>query len=158
MQEQQVIRYAITGAVLLIVLAIRWRRTGRTYRLRLETLWIVPAIYLAFATAMFVAYPPHGFGWALCAVAVVAGAATGWQRGRMMTISVDPDTHQLNQRASPAALLFIVALIVVRSGARELLAGGGGALHLNAMTLTDALIALALGLFAAQRLEMYLRA
>lgn len=158
MQQQQVIRYAITGVVIAIVLAIRWRRTGRSYRLRLETLWVVPAIYVAMVAAMFATHPPHGPGWALCGVALVLGAAIGWQRGRMMAIEVDPATHQLNQRSSPAALLIIVVLIAVRSGARTLLADGGGAMHLDPMVLTDVLLAMALGLFATQRLEMFLRA
>jgi len=75
-----------------------------------------------------------------------------------MRIEVDPETHQLNQRASPAAVLFIFALIAIRTGARALLTESGGALHLNAFAITDILIALAVGLFAMTRLEMYLRA
>ncbi|MCD2324654.1 cytochrome c biogenesis protein CcdC [Sphingomonas sp. IC-56] len=154
------ISYAISGTIIALVLGIRIWRMNKVRPLRIERLWIVPAI-LALATAsMFIAAPPSPLGWALSLVALVIGAALGWQRGRFMRIQIDPETHMLNQRSSPAALLFIVGLIAVRFAARSALASGAGDtfLHLNAMTLTDILVALALGLVAATRLEMYLRA
>lgn len=154
------ISYAISGTIIALVLGIRIWRMNKVRPLRIERLWIVPAI-LALATAsMFIAAPPSPLGWALSLVALVIGAALGWQRGRFMRIQIDPETHMLNQRSSPAALLFIVGLIAVRFAARSALASGAGDtfLHLNAMTLTDILVALAFGLVAATRLEMYLRA
>ncbi len=158
MTQQQLISYAITGIIVVLVLTLRLRGMSKMRRLRLETLWIVPAIYLAFAAVMFWERPPQGLIWAVCGVALIVGAAIGWQRGKLMRIEVDPDTHQLNQRASPAAVLFIFALIIIRTGARALLAQGGGTLHLNAFAITDILIALAVGLLATTRVEMYLRA
>jgi hypothetical protein len=85
---------------------------------------------------------------------LVIGAAVGWQRGKMMHIHVDPETHALNQKASPAAILFLVALIAVRSFGRGLLGSEG----LSPAMLTDPLIAFALGMFTLTRVEMYLRA
>jgi hypothetical protein len=158
-QNSDLIKYAITGVIVLLVLGLRLRGMSRMRRLRLETLWIVPAIYLVFAAVMFTEFPPSLTGWAIAAVALFIGAGIGWQRGKLMQIHVDPETHQLNQRASPAAILFIFGLIAVRMAARGVLANGTGTgFHLNAMLVTDVLIALAVGLFAAQRLEMYLRA
>ena len=158
-QSSEWISFAITAVVIVVVMALRLRGMRKMRRLRLETLWIVPVVYLIFAGVMFYEFPPTGIAWAVCAVALVAGAAIGWQRGKLMEIHVDPETHRLNQKGSPAALLFIVALIVVRFGAKSILAEGGGyGFHLNAMVVTDVLIALALGLFSATRLEMYLRA
>jgi membrane protein CcdC involved in cytochrome C biogenesis len=72
-----------------------------------------------------------------------------------MEIHVDPETHALNQKASPAAMFFLIGLIVVRSAARSLL---GAESHVSAAMLTDPLIAFALGMFTLQRVEMYLRA
>ena len=159
-QPNQWMQYAITAVIVMIVLAIRLRGMRKMRRLRLETLWVVPAIYLLFAGIMFYEFPPTGVAWAVCAAALIVGAGIGWQRGKLMQIQVDPETHALNQKASPAAFLFIVVLIVVRMAAKNVLAGGDGGygFHLNAMVVTDVLIALALGLFAATRLEMYLRA
>src|SRR3546814_5356385 len=71
-----------------------------------------------------------------------------------MHIHVEPERHALNQRASPAGMLFLVVLIAVKMGAQT----AGGAVHMNVGLITDTLAALALGMFAMQRLEMYLRA
>jgi hypothetical protein len=76
----------------------------------------------------------------------------------MIRIEVDPQTHTLRATQSPFAILFILVLILIRSGLRAALLQGGEGGVLNAATLTDMLIAFALGLLAVQRLEMYLRA
>lgn len=157
-QANPLIGYAITAVVVAVVLALRWRRISRVVPLKLERLWIVPALYAGVAAVTFSASPPVGLTWLYCLFALALGAALGWQRGKLMRITVDPQTHALNQTSSPANMIFLLALVVVRSGARAVLAREGDALHLNALVVTDLLIALALGLLVAQRLEMYLRA
>lgn len=96
MQQQQLISYVITGVVVAIVLGLRLRGMSRMRRLRLETLWVVPTIYLLFAGAMFYQFPPSPVGWAISSAALIVGAAIGWQRGKLMQIHVDPETHALN--------------------------------------------------------------
>ena len=150
------ISYAIPFVVIAIVMALRWRRMSRVTPLKLERLWILPAFYLVVIGVTFAAHPPQRLGWLFCLGALGLGAALGWQRGKLMRITLDPETHALNQASSPAALLFIVVLIVVRSGARQAATFGGPA-GLDPMAITDVLMALALGLFTAQRVEMYLR-
>lgn len=130
---------------------------SRLRPLKVERLWIFPAIYLVIASVILFEFPPTGWQWAMCAAALLLGAAIGWQRGRLIHIELDPDTHALKQRASAGALMLLVVLVLLRTGARSL-AGEGGVLHVNALVLTDLLIVLALGLFTAQRVEMYLRA
>jgi membrane protein CcdC involved in cytochrome C biogenesis len=147
--------YAIPIAVFLIVIALRMRSMGRMRPLKLETLWVVPAMYAAVACIMFYSLPPLGWVGIATVVGLLIGAAVGWQRGKMMQIHVDQETHALNQKASPAAMLFLVALIVIRSGARAILGETGG---VSPAMLTDPLIAFALGMFSLTRLEMYLRA
>lgn len=154
---QQWISYVITAVVIAFVLALRFRRMNTARPLKLERLWIFPALYFVLASFMLFEFPPIGIQWALCAAALAIGAALGWQRGRMMRIEIDPESHALNQRASPGAIIFIALIIAVRAGARGLI-GAGGPLHLSTLALTDMLIVMALGLFTAQRLEMYLRA
>jgi membrane protein CcdC involved in cytochrome C biogenesis len=153
--HQSWVTYAITIGIIVVVLALRMRRMGQMRPLKLGGLWIVPAIYLAVAAIMFAQLPPTGWVAAACILALATGAAIGWQRGKMMHIHVDPETHVLNQKASPAALIFLIALIVLRSGARAILGQEGG---VSPAMLTDPLIAFALGMFALTRLEMYLRA
>ncbi len=145
--------------IVLLVVALRWWRGQKMRPLRLETLWVMPAIIAIVAGGLFYSLPPAGWGWAVCIVAAAAGLGLGWQRGRMMRIEVDPVTHKLNHRPSPAALLFIVALLLVRTGLKQAMAHGGASmLHLNAATVTDAFVALAWGLVVAQRVEMFVRA
>ncbi|MBY0520391.1 MAG: cytochrome c biogenesis protein CcdC [Sphingomonas sp.] len=154
----QWIGYVVGIAIAAFVLTVRARRLRRERPLKLERLWIFPTLYLVLASVMLFEFPPRGLQWAYCVAALAIGGVLGWQRGRMMRITVDPATHALNQRASPAAILFIIALIAVRAGARGLVGPGGGPLHLNALVVTDMLVVMALGLFSAQRIEMYLRA
>ena len=153
------IGYAITAIILAVVLAIRLKRMNVQRPLKLGQLWILPTLYAGIAVALFVATPPAGLGWLLCGVALLAGAALGWQRGRLIHVAVDPESHALSVRQSPAAVAFIIILIAVRSGLRAALANGGGSgLHLDVATATDLLVALAVGLLTVQRVEIYLRA
>lgn len=145
------VQYLIPIAVFAIVFAFRFRRMAQERPLKLERLWVVPAMYLVLVAVTFAAQPPSATGWLVSFVALLVGAALGWQRGKAMRISVDPETHQLNQRASPAAMLILLALVGVRAGLRA----EGTRYHLDAALITDALLAFALGLFAATRGEMY---
>lgn len=144
--------FAIVG----VVLFFRLRSLSRERPLKLAQLWIVPGIYALLAGFMFWSFPPKGMGIAYCAVAFLIGAALGWQRGTMMRIVVDPETQTLSQKASPMAMLFLLGLIVLRTGAREAAIFGG--FNVDLMLVTDLLLALALGLLTLQRVEMYLRA
>jgi len=153
--HQSWITYAITIGIIVVVLALRMRGMSKMRPLKLGALWIVPALYLAVAVFMFVQLPPTGSVAIASAVGVAIGAAVGWQRGKMMHIHVDPESHALNQKASPAAMMFLIVLIVVRAGARSVL---GQESNVSPAMLTDPLIAFALGMFTVTRLEMYLRA
>ena len=153
--HQTWVSYAITIGIIVIVMALRLRRAGQMRPLKLGSLWVVPVLYLAVAAIMFAQLPPTGWVAIACGVALLIGAAVGWQRGKMMHIHVDAETHALNQKASPAAMLFLVALIVVRMLARGMMGAEGA---VSPAMLTDPLIAFALGMFTLQRVEMYLRA
>jgi membrane protein CcdC involved in cytochrome C biogenesis len=159
MQTQQVhqswISYAVTIGVVVIVLGLRMRRMGQMRPLKLETLWVVPAIYFAVALLMFWQLPPTGWVGIASLAGLAIGAGVGWQRGKMMHIHVDPETHSLNQKASPAAMFFLIVLILVRMAARSIFVTEGG---ISPAMLTDPLIAFALGMFSLTRLEMFLRA
>jgi len=140
---------------MLVVVALRMRRMGQMRPLKLEGLWIVPVIYLAVTALMFWQLPPTGWVAIASAIGLLMGATVGWQRGRMMHIHVDPETHALNQKASPAAMVFLIALILVRTAARGIL---GHESNVSPAMLTDPLIAFALGMLTWTRVEMSLRA
>ena len=154
MTQADLLRYGIPVAIFVVIFAFRARRMTRMRPLKLEMLWVVPAIYLVIVALNFVAKPPSLNAWIASVVALVVGSAVGWQRGRMMEIHVDPETHALNQRGSPWAVLFLLAIV----GIKLLAQGEGRALGFDVMLVTDAALAFALGMFATTRLEMFLRA
>ena len=144
----------ITFAIIGVVLFFRLRSLSRERPLRLGQLWIVPGIFALVAGTLFWQHPPQGTGIAYCLVGFVVGAALGWQRGRMMHITVDPATQTLRQKASLGSMFFLLGLIAFRTLARV----EGAAWHFDVMLLTDVLLALGFGLLTLQRVEMYIRA
>jgi len=140
-------------AVALVVL-----RNMRARRLRVERLWIAPAIVLAI-TALLLAQqpPPSPLLAAGDALALGLGALGGWWRGRLTRIAVDPQTHALTSQASPVGMLLILAIFAVRYTLRS--AGASAGLPwLSVAQTTDLLMLFAVGLVCAQRLEMAVRA
>ncbi|HEY5409258.1 MAG TPA: hypothetical protein VIJ94_00900 [Caulobacteraceae bacterium] len=150
--------YLIGIIVLVVVMGLRLRRMNQTRPLKVEWLWVTPAILTVLTVLSLIPQPPQGIAWAWLAIALVIGGALGWWRGKMMHISVDPETHALNTKASPAAMIFIVALIAIRMALRGVAMGEASALHLSVTVITGAFMAFAIGLFGVQRLEMALRA
>ena len=148
----------IPFAVLAVVLALRFRSMSRERPLKLETLWIIPVVYSLIAGSMLFALPPPPIGWGLVALGLAAGLTLGWYRGKMIRIERDSETGELRQRASPLAMMLLLALIAIKLGARSIF-GESAAAHpgSGAMMLTDAFIGFALGLLSATRLELYLR-
>jgi len=146
--------YVVSAIIICTVLFFRFRSMRRIQKLRLERLWIVPALYTLVTVSVLYQSVPTGIQWAYVAVALALGALLGWRRGALMRINIDPETHELNQQASPAAMLFILVLIVIRQGLRMEATDMG----FNAAFLTDLLVVFALGLFSATRVEMFVRA
>lgn len=145
--------------IIAVVVALRFRSMSRERPLKLETLWIVPAIYLLVVGFILVKLPPPPMGWALVAVGLALGLVIGWHRGKLIRLERSADTGELRQRASPLAMLLLIALVVLKLGARQVF-GASAATQpgSGAMLLTDAFIGFALGLLSATRLELYLRA
>jgi hypothetical protein len=155
--NNSLVSYAIMGVAIILIVALRLRRMGRDRPLKLERLWVLPVVFLAIMAISFSEAPPDETGWMLTAIGLVIGGLVGWFRGRAIAITIDPRTQNLNQRASPAALIFLVVLIALRFGLRTLLATEAPSWHVNATAIVDAFLAFALGIIALQRLEMYLR-
>jgi len=161
MQTQTVpapwMQYVIPIVIIAVVMALRWRRMSKARKLKVETLWVLPAIYAVIVALVFFSAPPTIAGWGWSALALAIGAGIGWYRGRMMRITVDPETHTLSQQASPAAFLLLIVLVVFRSAIREEV-GGGNPASPAALLATDVAMAFALGLIASTRVEMAFRA
>jgi hypothetical protein len=156
--ETRLALYAVVGVLVVAMMYLRMRRMARVRPLRLEWLWVIPAVLILGLAGMIYGAPPQGLGWLWIGLAAAAGGALGWLRGSTMAITVDPETHALNMKASPAAIVFLVALFGLRTVLRNLLAENAGALHLGAALITDIPLAFAAGLLTVQRIEMALRA
>ena len=157
-QVHSIVPYLIGGLLFVVLMAWRLRRMSQTRPLKVEWLWVTPAILTALTVVSLLPQPPQGLGWAWLGVGLVIGGALGWWRGKMMHISVDPETHALNTKASPTAMIFIVALIVIRMVLRGVAMGEASTLHLSVAVITGAFMTFAIGLFGVQRLEMAIRA
>jgi len=144
---------AVVGLVIIL-------RNSRPRRLKIERLWLYPAIYLVLLATTLAAAPPPvtPLSIGLLVGGFLIGAALGWQRGRLTNIHIHPETHDLTSRASPIGLLFIFAILVLRYAARDFLASDAGGLHLPIVAIGDAFIVLAVAMLSVQRLELWMRA
>ena len=145
--------------IIAVVVGLRLRSMSKERPLKIQTLWVIPVVYLALVAWMLFALPPTALGWGLLVLGLVIGTALGWHRGKLIRIDRNAETGELRQKASPLAMILLLALIALKLGARAIF-GETAAGHpaSGAMLLTDAFIGFALGLLSATRLEIYLRA
>ena len=144
--------------LLLLVLVVR--RSLRERRIRLEALWIAPMIFGAITVFTLWRAPPPSVAWSLgLAAAFTIGCGVGWLRGKTTTISIDPETHLLSGRATPIAVILFALLFLARTSLRMALLQqpNAGGPQLLAPLITDAFLVFALGMIAAQRVEIGLR-
>ncbi|HEX4741179.1 MAG TPA: hypothetical protein VH353_07615 [Caulobacteraceae bacterium] len=140
---------------LLLITVVLMLRNRRARPLRIERLWVRPAISIAFALLFLFAYPPP---LTLLSVTVVLlglalGAAIGWQRGRFMQIEVDPVTHAMTARMSQLGMILVLAFFAARYWVKGSTLG-----PVPAASLTDALMISAAAMMLAQQTEVSLRA
>ncbi|HWF64745.1 MAG TPA: hypothetical protein VN685_09050 [Rhizomicrobium sp.] len=150
--------YLIPILVILPILYFRLRRMMKPRALKLNRMWIRPAILLFAGVAVLAASPPPVSEWFWFALAALMGAAFGWRWGKQMAIHVDPENGTLMTRGSQAALITMGILIVVRVGLRAGVRMESAALHLDATMITDLFIVFGATLFGLRGLEMFLRA
>ncbi|MHB8527946.1 MAG: DUF1453 domain-containing protein [Caulobacteraceae bacterium] len=149
--------YGLIGLV--VVVAIILLRNNRPRRLRIERLWIRPLLYVVLLATTLAAAPPPATPGAVgpIVLALLVGATLGWQRGRLMRIDADPQTHELSVRTSPVGMILILGLVILRLGLRSLAANASLA-GLSAALAADALLVMAVAMMIAQSGEMWLRA
>ena len=149
----------IIGISIAVVVMLLRARSGQARPMNYVTLWIMPLMLLAMLTALVATVShlqPLDYLWLILALA--AGSALGWQRGRMMPIHVDPETLKPMVKTSVAALVFILGLMAARLVLRHFFEGNASAWHVNPMLISDAFLAFAVGLLGMSRIEMFIRA
>jgi hypothetical protein len=144
---------------LAIAVPILLLRNARPRKLRLELLWVRPGLLLLAGLSSFLRTPPpvDPLSIAIMTAGFALGGALGWQRGRLMRIEVDPETHQMTLRASPGAMVFILVLMVLRMSASGTVLQTLGPSHVPATVIVDALILFSLGMFLVQSVEIGIR-
>ena len=157
LSSQHALPYILPLLILLLIL----RRNLRARSLRMERLWVFPAILILGTVAPMSGEPFPGLvtliGF-ICALAV--GATVGWWRGRLTTINIDPATHDLTSQASIAGTILIGAVFALRYGVKMALASGGAlpwGQRLDVAGVTQGLMIFAAAATTAQRLEMFIR-
>lgn len=150
----------LTYLIPLLVIAMVIVRNARARRIRIERLWISPAVVMLMTILAFSANPPPGpMGVALDVAAVAVGGFLGWWRARASKFTIDPETHVITSKVSPWGMLLILGIFALRYVLRSVLGGGGGsALHITASEATDSFLLLAVGVVSAQRIEWLIRA
>jgi hypothetical protein len=144
----------------LALIALLALRNLRGRKLRLERLWLAPALMAAGAAFLLSQGPAAGPLTLIGYLAAFAlGAALGWYRGRLTQILVDPATHEISSKGTAAGMMLIAAVFLARYGLRVFLIPGMAMdVHAGAARITDALILFSIGVIGVQRLEMGLRA
>jgi p-aminobenzoyl-glutamate transporter AbgT len=140
---------------LVLIAAVLLLRNRRARPLRIERLWLRPAVTTGFAIVFLVTYPPplSLLTAGVVLIGLVAGAVVGWQRGRFMRIEVDPATHAMTARMSQLGMIFVLAFFAARYWLRSTFLG-----PIPAASLTDALMISAAAMMLAQQTEVSLRA
>jgi hypothetical protein len=143
--------------ILLIAVPILALRNRRPRRLRLEAMWIRPLIFLVLIGLTFASIPLslNALAAAVLLLALVLGVGLGWLRGSLMRIEVHPETHDISAQASVVGMVFILALLVLRTSLRTAAPTIAG---LPATAVADALILFAGAMMITQSVEMFLRA
>lgn len=140
--------------VALLIMLLRIRRLGKKRKVRIERMWIGPAIFIAMAGYMIHAFPPPNspLVYGSMVAATVLGGVMGWFRGKFTKITVDVETQELMSQMSPWGLVFLLAIILARMGLRRVLTG-----HVSAAALTDSFLVFYVGSVVVRRVEIFLR-
>lgn len=149
--------------IIAIVFALRFRNLNKPRPFNAGRLWLIPAIVAVAVGFFLVSFPPSALGWLIMVFAALIGAFAGLKRGQLMDLERDPQTGGLLMRQSPAALLFVFAILA----ARRVIAfetGGSpagdpsGHIPPEALLVTDGLMAFALAMVVLMRWTLWQRA
>jgi ABC-type uncharacterized transport system permease subunit len=146
--------------VLLIALVVRRSMTSRA--VRVQTMWIMPAILLSVACAtLATSRMPGPIALAAFVVAALAGGGVGYLRARHLELSVDPETGAISSKATPIGAILIVGLVLIRIGLKyafpEMGANPGGHVAADAIVWADGALIFSAAMLATQAIEIWLR-
>lgn len=146
-----------------VVFALRFRNLKKAVPFRPGQLWIAPLLLGAVFALLVISMPPEPSGWLVITGGMMIGALVGWKRGHLMHLERDSASGSILMRQSPAALLFILAIIFARralSAGLGIAPGADASGHMSnpAVLLTDGLLGFALGMVVVMRWTLWQRA
>jgi len=158
--DRQTVTYLVFFIVIALIIGLRIWRGSRARRLKVERMWIRPAIILTFLGVSIYGQPPPMTPVILAVLALVtaAGAVMGWYRGRMVKVSIDPETHALTSKASPWGMLIFLGLVVVRVAARMMLGQEHDVAGVPVAAIIDGLTLFYAGNVVGLQVEVWMRA
>src|ERR1700749_4346302 len=109
--------------IIVPILIFRLRRSMKPQALKLNRLWIRPAVLIALAALAFLAPLPGSpklamMDYAWLVVAMVLGAMAGWFWGRTTQLHLHPENGTLMQTGSMTGMIVLIVLVAARLGLR----------------------------------------
>jgi hypothetical protein len=149
----------IIPLIFLFLAARIWTAGARQRRVRIETMWVFPLIFIVLIGYGIAADPPPMTPLVLTVLALAAavGLGIGWFRGRMVQITIDPETHSLKSQNSALGMVILAAIYLAKYGVRTLVSGEADAWSISPAAITDSFLLLALGTIVGRRMEILLR-
>ena len=149
--------------VIAVVFAFRFRNLRKPRPYKPDWQWVMPLVMALLFGFLLVTMPPTPLGWGLLLMGLAVGAFVGVKRGQLMHFERDPVGGGLLVRQSPAALIFLFAIMATRRAATASTGGApvadaAGHLPPAAMLATDAAIGFAFGMLLLMRWTMRQRA
>jgi hypothetical protein len=158
--DRQTTTYAVTFTVIALILGLRIWRGSRVRKLKIERLWVRPLIICSILALSIIGQPPPFEPLVLIGLtlAAIAGFFLGWFRGRTVRVSIDVNTHDLTSQASPWGMLILLAVVVIRTGARFILRDAHDVAGIPVVVFIDALTLLYAGSIVGLQLDVWKRA
>jgi hypothetical protein len=147
----------------LLVVALILRRSMGTRKVRVQLMWIRPAILVILACVTLAASPmPGPIALAAFVAAALVGGGVGYFRARHLELSIDPETGAVSSKSTPIGTILIVGLVVLRIGLRYVFPemGGtqqGGHLAAEAVLWTDGALIFSAAMLVTQAIVIWQR-
>jgi len=158
--DRQTTIYLVTFAVVALFMGVRIWRSSRAQKLKIERMWIRPTIILVILGLSIASQPPtlDPVTIAVLAVVIVIGFGLGLLRGRMVKVSIHPETHELTSKQSPWGTLIFLAVMVVRTGSRFVLRGEHQLAGVPVTDIIDGLSLMYAGSVVGLQVDIWMRA
>jgi Protein of unknown function (DUF1453) len=156
--SQNLLSTLIPMAIIFVVVVLRMRRMSGVRPMKLQMLWVRPALFSLVAATIVYSMPPQSALQGLVLLAAVAvGAVLGWHQAKLMELSVNSETGTLQVKSSLIATASFVGLILLRMALRPWLTGASSPVHAYVGVVTDSFMLFIVGFYGARAIEMFIR-